>query len=109
MTNIININSIDQFKDLISNSNKPVLVDFWATWCGPCKVMNPILSDVADNHENITVAKVDVDQNPDIAGLYNIMSIPTILTFQEGNLTPSKAPIIGAMPKQQLESYISKL
>lgn len=109
MTKIINIESVEQFKKLIENSNQPVLVDFWATWCGPCRIMNPILQQTAETNNNITVAKVDVDQNPDLAGLYQVMSIPTILTFKNGDLTPAGNPIIGAVPQPMLQQYINEL
>jgi thioredoxin 1 len=81
------INTLTQasFSEEIATSEKPVLVDFWAEWCGPCKMLAPILDEVAgENVEKITVAKVNVDENPDLARQFDIMSIPTLIVFQGG-------------------------
>jgi thioredoxin 1 len=95
----------DSFKTEVLNSDKPVLVDFWATWCGPCKMVAPVLEEIAGEHQDkITVAKLDIDQNPDIARDYQVMSIPTLLLFSEGE--PVKQ-IVGAKPKAALLSDLS--
>ncbi|SDK25919.1 thioredoxin [Actinopolyspora mzabensis] len=95
----------ESFKNDVLNSDKPVLVDFWATWCGPCKMVAPVLEEIASEHEDkITVAKLDIDQNPGVARDYQVMSIPTLLLFSNGE--PVKQ-IVGAKPKDQLLSDIS--
>jgi thioredoxin 1 len=88
------------FADEVLTSEKPVLVDFWATWCGPCKMVAPVLEEIAAEHpDKITVAKLDIDANPTVARDYQIMSIPTMILFQGGK--PVKQ-IVGAKPKAAL-------
>ncbi|CAL9662136.1 thioredoxin [Saccharothrix sp. NPDC042600] len=90
----------DSFTENVLQSDKPVLVDFWATWCGPCKMVAPVLEEIAAEHaEKITVAKLDIDANPSIARDYQIMSVPTMILFQGGR--PVKQ-IVGAKPKAAL-------
>ncbi|WP_243790617.1 thioredoxin [Saccharopolyspora gloriosae] len=92
--------SADSFKDDVLGSDKPVLVDFWATWCGPCKMVAPVLEEIADeNQGKITIAKLDIDKNPSIARDYQVMSVPTLLLFSNGE--PVKQ-IVGAKPKAAL-------
>lgn len=93
------------FPDDVLASDKPVLVDFWATWCGPCKMVAPVLDEIAGEHKDkLTVAKVDIDENPGIARDYQIMSIPTMMVFSGGK--PVKQ-IVGAKPKAALLSELS--
>jgi len=93
------------FVDDVLTSEKPVLVDFWATWCGPCKMVAPVLEEIAkENGDKITVAKLDIDENPNTARDYQVMSIPTLILFQGGK--PVKQ-IVGAKPKAALLSDLS--
>lgn len=95
----------DSFKAEVLNSDRPVLVDFWATWCGPCKMVAPVLEEIAgENPDKITVAKLDIDQNPSVARDYQVMSVPTLLLFSNGE--PVKQ-IVGAKPKAALLSDLS--
>lgn len=89
----------DNFESEVINSDKPVLVDFWATWCGPCAMLSPIVSEIADERTDIKVCKVNVDDNDDLAASYGIESIPTILAFKDGKVTGKS---VGYVPKEKL-------
>ncbi|GAB2763307.1 thioredoxin [Amycolatopsis magusensis] len=93
------------FTDDVLTSEKPVLVDFWATWCGPCRMVAPVLEEIAAEHgDKLTIAKLDIDENPNTARDYQVMSIPTLILFQGGK--PVKQ-IVGAKPKAALLSDLS--
>ena len=88
------------FRDDVLSSDKIVLVDFWAEWCGPCKMVAPVLDEIAgENKEKLTVAKLDIDRNPSAARDYQVMSIPTMIVFQDGKAVKQ---IVGAKPKAAL-------
>ena len=88
------------FDETVNAADKPVIVDFWAEWCGPCKMIAPILDEIAtEQGEHLTVAKLNVDENPDIAMRFNVMSIPTLLIFKGGEVSKR---LVGAKGKGQL-------
>ena len=91
------------FDETISGSEKPVLVDFWAEWCGPCKMIAPVLEELAnENGEKLQIAKLNVDDNPNTAMRYNVMSIPTLLVFKAGESSQEARRLVGAKGKAQL-------
>jgi len=93
------------FDEEIAGSSEPVLVDFWAEWCGPCKMIAPVLDEIADeNPGKIKIAKLNVDDNPDIARRFDVMSIPTMIVFKDGQ--PDKR-MVGAKGKGQLLQELS--
>ncbi|MEJ3655827.1 thioredoxin [Actinomycetes bacterium KLBMP 9759] len=101
MANTVTVTDASFDADVLK-SNKTVVVDFWATWCGPCKMVAPVLDEIAGEHKDkLTVAKLDVDQNQVTATAYNVMSIPTLIVFKDGQ--PVKQ-IVGAKPKAALLS-----
>ena len=92
------------FDETVSSSATPVLVDFWAEWCGPCKMIAPILEEISkDQAGRVTIAKINVDDNPDIARRFDVMSIPTLLLFKDGELAHR---MVGAKGKNQLLNEI---
>jgi len=104
MTDIKNLN-LDNFDNEISSSNIPVLVDFWAEWCGPCKMLGPILEEISkDLKDKLQVVKVNLDENQDLAMKYSIRSIPTLLLFKEGELIDTK---VGLLPKSDLVEWLA--
>lgn len=91
------------FQAEVLESETPVLVDFWAPWCGPCRVIAPHLEELNDEQDNLRVVKLNVDENPQTAAKYNVMSIPTLIVFRHGQVAKQ---IIGALPKKRLEQEI---
>jgi len=103
--NLTNVNDAN-FEEEIIKGDKPALVDFWAPWCGPCKALGPLVEELADQyHEQVTVAKVNVDENPKTAASYGVRSIPTVLLFKEGKVLDT---LIGLVPKDRLENFLKK-
>lgn len=104
--NIIELDS-ESFQSTVSNAGSPVIVDFWAPWCGPCKAIAPMLEEIADEMgDNVKVAKVNVDNNSDIANQYKIRAIPTLLIFKDGEL---KDQLVGMMEKNELKEKIEAI
>lgn len=93
----------DNFEALVLRAENKVLLDFWATWCGPCQMIAPVLEEIAAENESITVAKVDVDEERDLAIQFGIASIPTLLVMEKGEV---KAKLIGFRPKADIEKLL---
>lgn len=90
--------------DSVVNNEKPVLVDFWAEWCGPCKMIGPLVEELATDYEGrAVVAKINVDENPNVTARYGVRSIPTLLVFKKGQIVDKQ---IGAVPKSVLSSKL---
>ena len=95
---VINFNK-NNFQEEVMNANQPVLVDFWAAWCGPCQMLGPVIEEIAAERNDIKVAKVNVDEQPELAAQFKVMSIPTLVVLKNGKITNQ---MVGARPKAQI-------
>ena len=93
------------FQTDVLGSDKPVVVDFWAEWCGPCKMIAPSLEEISNEMDNVRIAKVNIDENPDIAAQYGVRSIPTLMLFKNGEHADT---MVGAQSKSKLVDWINK-
>ena len=94
----IHINN-HNFHEEVINSEKPVLVDFWASWCGPCRMVGPIIDEIAAEHPEYKVVKINIDEEPELASQYRVVSIPTLLVMKDGQVVQQS---VGARPKNQI-------
>ena len=99
---VLHVNK-DNFHNEVLNSDKPVLLDFFASWCGPCRMVGPILDEIAEEREDIKVCKVDIDEQPELASRYRIMSVPTLMVLKDGSIVDQS---IGAKPKHQILAMV---
>ncbi len=94
----------DNFAEEVLNSDKPVLIDFWASWCGPCKMVSPIVDEIADERADIKVGKINVDEEQELAQEFQVMSIPMLIVFKDGEIANQA---VGAMPKAQILALLN--
>ena len=92
---VVNL-TMENFQREVLNSEVPVLVDFWASWCGPCRMVGPLVEQIAAENQDVKVGKVDIDAQPELAGAFQVMSIPTLMVFKDGKLSKTA---VGARPK----------
>lgn len=93
------------FEEVVLNAEKPVLIDFWATWCGPCRMQSPVIEELADElKDSAVVAKVNVDENPELAAQFSVMSIPTLVIMKNGEIVGRRT---GITPKKTLQSMLN--
>lgn len=94
-----------EFNEKVINSSKPALVDFWASWCGPCKMLSPLVDSVSEQYDNVNFYKVNVDEQPDLAQEFGIMSIPTLIMFKNGEIFDQS---VGVAPEAQLKAFVER-
>nr|WP_296077366.1 thioredoxin [uncultured Ruminococcus sp.] len=99
---IINLTK-DSYHNEVMETEKVVVIDFWATWCGPCKMMAPVVEEVAKNYPDVKVCKVNVDEEPELSNAFKIVSIPTIVVIKNGEIIDS---VVGYRPKEDIEKII---
>ena len=102
---MITVITKDNFQAEVLQSDKPVLVDFWAAWCGPCKMLSPVVDQIADENPDIKVGKINVDDEPELAGQFGVMSIPTLLVFKDGQIANQS---VGVRPKDFILGMLGK-
>ena len=95
--------TVDNFEEEVLKSDKPVLVDFWAVWCGPCKMLSPVVDQIAEEKEGVKFGKVNIDEEMDLAEKYGIMSIPTLMLFKNGEPVNQ---LVGVQPKAVIENML---
>ena len=100
---VMNINK-NNFQEEVMNSEKPVLLDFWASWCGPCRMVSPIVDEIAEERNDIKVCKVNIDEQGELAAAFGVMSIPTLIVMKDGKIVNQTA---GARPKGQILAMLN--
>lgn len=94
----------ENFEDEVIKSDKPVLIDFWATWCGPCRMLSPIIAEIANEYDGkVKVCKVNVDDEPELANSFNVSSIPMVVVMKNGKVTDA---LVGYRPKEEIEALL---
>lgn len=93
----------ENFDTEVLNSDKPVLVDFWASWCGPCRMVSPLVDEIAEETTTAKVGKINIDEQPELAEKFGVMSIPTLMVFRNGKVDKT---VVGARPKEDIEAML---
>ena len=102
---VISVNK-NNFSEEVLNSDRPVLLDFWASWCGPCRMLSPIVDEIAEEREDIKVCKINVDEEPELANQFQVMSIPSLFVLNEGKVV---AQSLGVKPKAQVLALLDNV